>query len=42
MQEKIEAELGLNPADNDVVVLYDGEKGNQVSDPNVRNSFKQK
>lgn len=42
MQEKIEAELGLNPADNDVVVLYDGEKGNQVSDPNIRNSFKQK
>lgn len=30
MQEQIENELGLSPADKDVVVLYDGEKGNQV------------
>lgn len=30
MQDKIEKELGLNPVDKSVVVLYDGEKGEQV------------
>lgn len=30
MQKQIVSELGLNPADKDVVVLYDGEKANQV------------
>lgn len=28
MQEKIEQELGLNPVDQEVIVLYDGENGN--------------
>lgn len=31
MQEKIESELGLNPVEEEVVVLYDGEKGNMVN-----------
>lgn len=30
MQRKIEKELGLNPVDQDVIVLYDGEKEQQV------------
>lgn len=31
MQEKIQEELGLNPVDKGVIVLYDGEKQEQVS-----------
>lgn len=27
MQDKIQADLGLSPVDKEVVVLYDGEKG---------------
>lgn len=30
MQEKIQKELGLNPVDQEVIVLYDGEKAEQV------------
>ena len=30
MQDKIQAELGLNPVEQEVIVLYDGEKGEQV------------
>lgn len=30
MQEKIQQELGLNPVDQEVIVLYDGEKAEQV------------
>lgn len=30
MNEEIKKQLGLEPCDKDVVVLYDGEKGNQV------------
>lgn len=29
MQDKIQQELGLSPVDQEVIVLYDGEKGDQ-------------
>lgn len=32
IQEKIASDLGLNPDDKDVVVLYDGEKGSEPSE----------
>lgn len=31
IQDKIVNELGLNPVDEEIVVLYDGEKGNEVN-----------
>lgn len=40
MQQQIENELGLNPVDEDVVVLYDGEKNNQVNNQIISNVFK--
>lgn len=39
MQEQIVSELGLSPADKDVVVLYDGEKGNQVNNQIISHIF---
>lgn len=30
MQEKIQNELGLDPVSQDVIVLYDGEKGDHA------------
>lgn len=32
MQEKIQQELGLDPVDKEVIVLYDGEKGEQPNE----------
>lgn len=32
MQQKINAELGLNPIEQDVIVLYDGEKNEQPAE----------
>lgn len=32
MQEKIQEQLGLNPIEQDVVVLYEGERGEQPSE----------
>lgn len=32
MQEKIQQELGLDPVDKEVIVLYDGEKGEQPTE----------
>lgn len=32
MQEKIQLELGLDPVDKEVVVIYDGEKGEQPNE----------
>lgn len=32
IQEKIQAELGLNPIEEEVIVLYDGEKSEEPSD----------
>lgn len=41
MQQQIETELGLNPVDKDVVVLYDGEKDSQVDNNQITsNVFK--
>lgn len=36
MQEQIVNDLGLSPADKDVIVLYDGEKSNQVNNQFIR------
>lgn len=32
MQDKIQEQLGLNPIEQDVVVLYEGERGEQPSE----------